>query len=41
MHGSRGSDGHGGSMGDMTSVLNDMTSVLHQSVAINSKGGCC
>jgi hypothetical protein len=33
-HGSRGSDGHRGSMSDMTSVL-------HQSVAINAKGGYC
>jgi hypothetical protein len=30
-HGSRGSDGHRGSMSDMTSVL-------HQSVSINPKG---
>jgi hypothetical protein len=33
-HGSRGSDGHRGSMSDMTSVL-------HQSVSINAKGGYC
>jgi hypothetical protein len=33
-HGSRGSDGHRGSMSDMTSVL-------HQSVSINAKGGDC
>jgi hypothetical protein len=31
-YGSRGSDGHRGSMSDMTSVL-------HQSVSINAKGG--
>jgi hypothetical protein len=30
-HGSRGSDGHRGSMSDMTSIL-------HQSVSINTKG---
>jgi hypothetical protein len=33
-HVSRGSDGHRGSMSDMTSVL-------HQSVSINAKGGYC
>jgi hypothetical protein len=33
-HGSSGSDGHRGSMSDMTSVL-------HHSVAINSKGRDC
>jgi hypothetical protein len=33
-HGSRGRDGHRGSMSDMTSVL-------HQSVSINAKGGDC
>jgi hypothetical protein len=38
-HGSRGSDGHRGSMSDMTSVLHDMNSVLHLSVAINAKDG--
>jgi hypothetical protein len=31
-HGSKGSDGHRGSMSDMTSVF-------HQSVSINAKGG--
>jgi hypothetical protein len=30
-----------GSMSDMTSVLHDIISVLHQSVAINAKGGDC
>jgi hypothetical protein len=40
-HGSRGSDGHRGSMSDMTSIFHDMNSVLHQSVAINYKGGYC
>jgi hypothetical protein len=40
-HGSKGSDGHRGSMSDMNSVLHDMDSVLHQSVAINAKGGDC
>jgi hypothetical protein len=30
-----------GSMTDMTSVLHDIILVLHQSVAINSKGGYC
>jgi hypothetical protein len=33
-HGSRGSNGHRGSMSDMTLVL-------HQSVSINAKGGDC
>ena len=33
-HGSKGSDGHKGSMSDMNSVL-------HQSVSINSKEGYC
>jgi hypothetical protein len=33
-HGSRGSDGHRGSMSDMNSIL-------HQSVSINAKGGYC
>ena len=28
-HGSRGSDGHRGSMSDITSILHDMTSILH------------
>ena len=37
-HGSRGNDGHRGSMSDMTLVLHEMISVLHQSVAINAKG---
>jgi hypothetical protein len=40
-HGSRGSNGHGKSMSDMTLVLHDMTLVLHQSVVINAKGGYC
>jgi hypothetical protein len=30
-----------GSMSDMTLVLHDIISVLHQSVAINAKGGDC
>ena len=34
-HGSRGS------MSDMTLVLHEMISVLHQSVSINAKGGDC
>jgi hypothetical protein len=34
-HGSRGGDGHGGSM------IVDMNLVLHQSVSINVKGGDC
>jgi hypothetical protein len=38
-HGSRGSDGHRGNMSDMNSLFHDMTSILHQSVAINAKGG--
>jgi hypothetical protein len=33
-HASRGSIGHRGS-------ISDMTSVLHQSVSINAKGGYC
>jgi hypothetical protein len=33
-HGSKGNDGHRGSMSDMTLEL-------HQSVAINEKGGDC
>jgi hypothetical protein len=33
------SDGPWGRMSDMTSVLHDMNSFLHQSVAINAKGG--
>jgi hypothetical protein len=40
-HGSKGSDAHKGSMSDMTSISYDMTSILHQSVSINSKGGYC
>ena len=50
-HGSKWSNGHrdaenkgmfpGGSMSDMTCVLHDMILVLHQSVAINEKGGYC
>ena len=50
-HDSRGSNGHrdaedrgmvpGGSMSDMTSILHDIISFLHQSVAINAKGGDC
>ena len=40
-HGSKGRDGHRGSMSDMTSVFHDMTSVLHQMVSINAKGGSC
>ena len=40
-HGSRGSDGHRKSMSDMNSILHGMTSVLHQSVSINAKGGDC
>jgi hypothetical protein len=38
-HGSRGSDGHRGSMSDMNSILHGMNSVLHQSISINVKGG--
>ena len=30
-----------GSMSDMTSILHDIISILHQSVAINAKGGDC
>ena len=30
-----------GSMSDMTSILHEIISLLHQSVAINSKGGYC
>jgi hypothetical protein len=33
--------GSRGSMSDMTSVLHEMILVLHQSVAINAKGGDC
>jgi hypothetical protein len=50
-HDSRGRNGHidaedrgmvsRGSMSDMTSVLHDMISALHQSVSINAKGGDC
>jgi hypothetical protein len=38
-NGSRGIDGHGESMSDMNSLFHDMTSVLHQNVTINAKGG--
>jgi hypothetical protein len=34
MHDSRGNNGHRG-------IMTDMTSVLHQSVSINAKGGYC
>jgi hypothetical protein len=50
-HGSRGRNGHrdaegkgmlpGQIMSDMTSVLHEIISFLHQSVSINAKGGDC
>jgi hypothetical protein len=33
-NGSRGSDGHRG-------IMSDMTSIFHQSLSINAKGGYC